>query len=135
MTEQANNIGGKKFDQGKTEWYRMPLCVLKPLADVYNNPKAGGKYPAFNCLKPFEDGDKRFWYATMRHLEASQLDPLAINEDDGGVYHLAQVAFNALHRLHNAIQVQTAAPRKLSPIETLRQMKADAGVKSQEKPA
>ena len=94
---------GAKFDQGKREWFRMPLVVLGPLADVYSNPKAGGKYPAFNCLKPFDDGDRRFWNAIMRHLEAAQLDPLAINEDDGGVYHLAQVAFNALHRLHNAL--------------------------------
>ena len=99
---------GLKFDKGKTGWYRMPLSVLKPLADVYNNPKAGGKYPAFNCLKPFDDADRRFWDAMMRHLEASQLDPLAVNEEDGGVYHLAQVAFNALHRLNDALERKAA---------------------------
>jgi hypothetical protein len=99
---------GLKYDEGKTLWYRMPLTVLKPLADVYNNPAAGGKYPAFNCLLPFEDGDRRFYDGLMRHLEASQLDPLAVNEEDGGVYHLAQVAFNALHRLHNALQAREA---------------------------
>lgn len=102
---------GLKFDHGKTIWYRMPLSVLKPLADVYNNPKAGGKYPPFNCLAPLEDGDRRFWDAMMRHLEASQLDPLAVNDEDGGVYHLAQVAFNALHRLRNALEAQEAEPR------------------------
>ena len=119
---------GQKFDKGKTEWYRMPLSVLRPLADVYNNPVVSAKYEAFNCLKPFDNADKRFWDATMRHLEASQLDPLAINEEDGGVFHLAQVAFNALHRLHDALQRQTVIPEVLSPIETLRKMKADAGI-------
>jgi hypothetical protein len=42
----------------------------------------------------------------MRHSEASQLDPLAINTKDGGVYHLAQVAFSALTRLDNALREQ-----------------------------
>jgi hypothetical protein len=100
---------GLKFDKGKQEWYRLPLIVLRPLADVYCNPKAGGKYPAFNCLLPFEDGDRRLWDAMMRHAEASQIDPLAINEEDGGVYHLAQLAFSALTRLHNALQAKEAA--------------------------
>lgn len=92
---------GKKFDAGKQEWHRMPLCMLKPLADVYCI--AGKKYPAFNCLLPFEDGNRRLFDAQMRHTEASQINPLAINEEDGGVYHLAQVAFSALTRLHNAL--------------------------------
>lgn len=93
---------GLKSDHGKQQWYRMPLVVLKPLADVYCI--AGTKYPPFNCLLPFEDGDRRLWDAMIRHSEASQINPLAINEEDGGVYHLAQVAFSALTRLHNALQ-------------------------------
>lgn len=103
---------GQKFDNGKQKWARMPLSVLKPLADVYNNPLAGGKYPAFNCLLPFDDADNRFWDGLMRHLEAAQIDPLAINEEDGGVYHLAQAAFNCLHRLNDALNRQK--PREVA---------------------
>jgi len=95
-------MSGLKFDKNKQQWYRMPLVVLKPLADVYCI--AGMKYPPFNCLQPFEDGDRRLYDAMMRHAEASQIDPLAINHDDGGVYHLAQVAFSALTRLYNALK-------------------------------
>jgi hypothetical protein len=91
---------GAKLDSGKQPYYAMPLVVLKPLADVY----AAGekKYATFNCLQPFEDGDRRFWDAIMRHLESCQIDPLAKDEETG-CYHLAQVAFNALHRLYNAM--------------------------------
>lgn len=99
------NAVGLKYDQGKQPWYAMPLVVLKPLADVY----AAGekKYETFNCLNPFEDPERRFYDGMMRHAEASQLDPLAINIElkekyDIEVYHLAQVAFNALMCLYHA---------------------------------
>lgn len=90
---------GLKYDEGRQPWYAMPLEVLKPLADVF----AAGekKYKIFNCLKPFEDSDRRFYDAQMRHTEACQLDPLAIDEETG-VYHGAQAAWNALLRIHNA---------------------------------
>jgi len=91
---------GLKNDTGKQLWYRMPLVVLEPLADVYCI--AGTKYPPFNCLLPFKDGDVRLYDAQMRHTALSQINPLAINEEDGGVYHLGQVAFSALTRLYNA---------------------------------
>ena len=90
---------GLKLDTGKQPWFAMPLVVLKPLADVF---KAGEiKYETFNCLLPFDDPSRRFYDAMMRHNEASQIDPLARDEETG-CYHLAQVAFNALMRLHNA---------------------------------
>jgi hypothetical protein len=37
----------------------------------------------------------------MRHAEACQVDPLAIDEETG-CYHGAQIAFNALLRIFNA---------------------------------
>jgi len=48
-----------------------------------------------------------FGNATMRHLEACQIDPLAVDQeimDEYGleVYHSAQVAFNMLLRIRNA---------------------------------
>jgi len=92
---------GLKFDEGKQEYYAMPLVLLKPLADVF---KAGEKkYKIFNCLKPFEDPERRFYNSLMRHLEVSQINPLAIDKDTG-CYHLAQVAFSALLRLHNCLE-------------------------------
>jgi len=99
--------GGMKFDQGKQPWFAMPLEVLEPLADVF----AAGelKYEIFNCLLPFEDASRRFYDGQMRHTKASQIDPLAIDQEllekyGVTVYHLAQVSFNALLRLHNALK-------------------------------
>lgn len=93
---------GQKHDDGKQRWHALPLVILKPLADVM---EAGAKkYQRFNCLEPFDNWNERFYDGQIRHTEASQIDPLAINEEDGGVYHLAQVAFNALLRLHNALR-------------------------------
>ena len=90
---------GMKHDAGKQGWYAMPLEVLEPLGDVYTAGEK--KYATFNCLLPFEDSSRRFYNGMMRHNAASQLDPLAKDEETG-CYHLAQVAFNALMRLHHA---------------------------------
>lgn len=89
---------GLKDDAGKQPYYAMPLVVLRPLADVF----AAGerKYEIFNCLSPFCEPDRRFWDATMRHLEACQIDPRAKDEETG-CYHAAQAAFNILMRLHH----------------------------------
>ena len=91
---------GQKWDNGKLDWHCLPLTVLTPLVGVF---EAGIKkgYGRFNCLQPFSNPDQRFFSATMRHLEACQLDPLAIDEETG-CYHAAQVAFNTLMRLYHA---------------------------------
>jgi hypothetical protein len=91
---------GLKFDQGKQQWYGLPLEILKPLADVCTAGEK--KYKTFNLLNPFEDSNRRFYDSLMRHLEACQIDPLAIDEETG-CYHQAQVAFSALLRLRNAL--------------------------------
>jgi len=90
---------GLKLDTGKQPYYAMPLSLLKPLADVFSAGEA--KYKIFNCLQPFYDSDRRFWDATMRHLEQCQIDPLARDEETG-CYHAAQVCFNMLLRIKNA---------------------------------
>lgn len=95
-----NGAKGLKFDSDKQQWHRLPLVALEPLADVYC--KAGKKYPAFNCLLPFENGSERLYDAGMRHTKDSQIDPLAKDPEDD-CYHLAKVAFCALTRLHNAL--------------------------------
>jgi len=91
---------GMKQDEGKQEWFAMPLVVLEPLANVF---AAGIKkgYPRFNCLHPFTNADERFWNSTMRHLVACQLDPLAIDPETG-CYHAAQACFGMLMRIRNA---------------------------------
>lgn len=92
---------GLKYDTGKQPYFAMPLVVLKPLADVF----AAGekKYATFNCLQPFTDSNRRFYDAQMRHTEACQLDPLAIDPETG-CYEAAEVAFNTLMRLHHALK-------------------------------
>jgi hypothetical protein len=96
---------GMKLDSGKQPWYAMPLEVLEPLADVF----AAGekKYSTFNCLQSFEDSSRRFYDGQMRHIKATQINPLAIDKElkekyNVEVYQLAQVAFNALMRLYHA---------------------------------
>lgn len=92
---------GLKHDTGKQKYHAMPLIILGPLADTF---KAGTKkYAKFNCLEPFTDSDSRFWDGAMRHMQKCQLDPLAIDEETG-CYHAAQVAFNTLLRLYNALK-------------------------------
>lgn len=94
---------GLKYDNDKQQWLAMPLEVLKPLANVF---VAGEKkYATFNCLQEFDEPNRRFYDALMRHLESSQLDPLAKDEETG-CYHLAQVAFSALMRLHHCLKIQ-----------------------------
>ena len=102
---KASTVSGLKTDEGKQQWYAMPLEILEPLAQAF---VAGEKkYATFNCLQPFADPDRRFYDAQMRHTRKSQIDPLAIDEELKAkygieVYHEAQVAFSALMRLYNA---------------------------------
>jgi len=89
---------GLKADDGKTGWFAMPLVVLQPLLDVFN---AGVKhYGLHNCLNPFDNPSERFYDAQLRHVADCQLDPVAIDPQDG-CYHEAKVAFNALMRLYH----------------------------------
>jgi hypothetical protein len=94
---------GPKYDEGKQPWYAMPLVHLEPLADVF----AAGekKYYLFSNLLPFEDSNRRFWDSTMRHLEACQIDPLAIDPETG-CYHAAEACFGMLLRLSNARRIE-----------------------------
>ncbi len=94
-----SNGGGLKLDQGKKQWYAMPLEVLELLADVF----AAGekKYATFNCLSPFVDGDRRFFDAAMRHLKECQINPLAIDAETG-CFHGVQAAWNLLMRTYHA---------------------------------
>ena len=103
MTPSNSDDTGLKLDQGKRQWYAMPLEVLELLADVF----AAGekKYATFNCLNPFENGDRRFYDATMRHLTECQRDPLAVDPETG-CYHGMQAAWNMIMRTYHADKTQ-----------------------------
>jgi len=77
----------------------MPLSLLTPLANVFEAGVVKG-YGRFNCLQPFTEPERRFWDATMRHLESCQIDPTAIDPETGA-YHAAEAAFSILMRLHH----------------------------------
>jgi hypothetical protein len=90
---------GLKFDDQKLDWHSFPLETLEGVIKV---AMAGCvKYQRFNCLKPFDNGDQRFFSAAMRHLVACQLDPLAIDEETG-CFHSDQAAWNLIMRAYHA---------------------------------
>lgn len=82
---------GTQYGGGKLDWSVIPLEILEPLVKVF---MAGEKkYGCLNCLKEFQDGDRRFFADGMRHKVESQFNPLAIDEETG-CYHSAQDAWN-----------------------------------------
>lgn len=98
---------GKKFDKGKLDWSVMPLSFVKPLVPVFKFGE--GLYGFENWKsdfnKPDMSEDRRFIAGIKRHLEeVEEHGPLAINEQDGGVYHAAQIAWNALRLLWGALK-------------------------------
>lgn len=101
--EKVEEREGLKHDDGKLDWYALPLEILEPLADLMS--KVGEpRYGLFNCMKPFSDANRRFYNGIMRHMRACQEDPLAKDATNDDCYHLASIAFNALMRLHHCRQ-------------------------------
>ena len=110
MSNEANV--GQKFDEGKQDWFLLPLELIEPLADVMLIGEKKG-YGNFSCLLPYKDANRRFYNSSMRHKKAAQLDPLAINKEYdqqgnyvGECYHLACDAFGSLMRLYHARKQQ-----------------------------
>lgn len=96
---------GQKSDLGKVDWSVIPLEVLEPLALVF---MAGEKkYGFMNCMKEFENGDRRFFAAAMRHKVDCQRDPLARDEETG-CYHGYQDAWNMIMRTYHAVKRKEA---------------------------
>uniref|UniRef100_A0A831UB58 dATP/dGTP diphosphohydrolase N-terminal domain-containing protein n=1 Tax=Geobacter metallireducens TaxID=28232 RepID=A0A831UB58_GEOME len=90
---------GTKHDTGKLDWSAIPLEVLEPLVAVFVAGER--KYGYRNCLKPFDNGSRRFFAAAMRHAVKAQADPLSVDEETG-CYEEAEAAWNHLMRLHHA---------------------------------
>ena len=103
---------GLEFDKGKIDWSVIPLEVIEPLVEVFMAGEA--KYGFMNCLKDFENGDRRFFAAAMRHKVACQHDPLARDEETGQL-HGYQDAWNMIMRTFHALK------RERSPIGEIKQ--------------
>lgn len=90
-------MAGKKHDEGKLDWHALPLELVELLVPV---AVAGAKkYGRGNILEPFNEADRRFYSATMRHVRACQHTPLAVDEETG-CYHAAQAAYDLLARVY-----------------------------------
>lgn len=98
---------GKKFDSQKLPWYLCPLSFVAPLVPVFQLGKA--RYGFENWKKNFDTEEmteeQRFISAIKRHVQAVEENgALAINEEDGGVYHAAQIAWDSLRLLYGALR-------------------------------
>lgn len=91
---------GLKHDNGKLDWSLLDFELIEPLIPILALGEQ--RYGYENWKKNFTNGNRRFRAARLRHEAAAQADSLAINEQDGNVYHLAQVAINALFQLYHA---------------------------------
>lgn len=101
---------GKKFDNGKLDYSVLPLSFVKPLVEVFKLGES--RYGYENWKKGFDTPDmseeRRFIAAMKRHIEeVEEHGALAINEQDGGVYHAAQIAWNALRLLWGALRAKS----------------------------
>ncbi len=87
---------GAKYDKGKLRWTLMPWDVLEEIVKVYEH--GARKYERDNWKK-MEDPN-RYTDALIRHL-AEYLKGNQIDEESGDdkLYHLAQVAWNAIAKL------------------------------------
>lgn len=93
---------GKKFDGQKLDWSLLPLDFVEPLVPIFKIGEE--RYGYENWRKEFTNPRRRFNAALKRHLKECERNPLAINEEDGGVYHLAQIAWNALELLYQELE-------------------------------
>ena len=102
----VNNPAPKIVEPTKQRWFAMHLGLIQPLVDVFVVNKDSGRYPEFSHMGKFENGREELFDSMMRHVAASQVDPLAKDETTG-CYHLAAVAANALMRLYDAMLGET----------------------------
>ena len=90
-------MAGLKHDEGKTDWHALPLELVELLVPVAVN--GANKYGRHSILQTIEDAGPRHYSATMRHLSACQLDPLAI-DPESGCYHAVHAAYDLLARVY-----------------------------------
>ena len=88
-------VEGKKNDflDKKNRWELIPLDILDDIAKVYT--KGAEKYDD-NSWQNLPNGYERYKGALLRHLYASEINPI---DEETGCFHLAQVAWNAIAML------------------------------------
>jgi hypothetical protein len=90
--EEENKLDGLKFDEGKIRAGILDEFKLA-LMEIARVGTAGlNKGYARGSWRSVPDAKERYMDAFWRHILATE----EINESDGGVYHLAQVAWNAM---------------------------------------
>ena len=108
-------MAGKKHDEGKLDWHALPLELVELLVPV---AVAGAKkYGRGNILEPFDEADRRFYSATLRHVRACQHNPLAVDEETG-CYHAAQAAYDLLARVYQCeLMADESSGYSLPPLD------------------
>ena len=98
-------MAGLKHDEGKLDWHALPLELVELLVPVAVN--GANKYGRHSILQTIEDAGPRHYSATMRHLSACQLDPLAI-DPESGCYHAVHAAYDLLALVYQCAGVSAA---------------------------
>lgn len=92
---------GAKLDSGKNRIGLVLLGFASALIEVAKVGTFGANKYSENGWKNVQDGEKRYTDAMLRHLLAEQEGEI---DDDSGMLHAAQVAWNALARLYFILQ-------------------------------
>jgi hypothetical protein len=85
---------GRKDDQGKRRWHRIPWKALARVVDVL---EYGAKKYAPDNWRKVSDPHKRYWDAAMRHLIDWQGGELC--DKESGLPHLAHAVCDVLFLL------------------------------------
>jgi hypothetical protein len=99
QTDDKNKYlsSGVKYDNGKTQWWYLPIKPIKEIIDVLEY--GDKKYPATDGSnwKRVPDAKKRYYSALMRHITAWWDGE---NDDsESGKSHLAHAATNIIFLL------------------------------------
>lgn len=98
---KSQSESGAKLDAGKNRIGLVLLGFAKALAEVSKVGTFGANKYTENGWQDVPDGEKRYTDAMLRHLLSEQDGSI---DDDSGMLHAAQVAWNALARLHFILQ-------------------------------
>ena len=87
---------GAKLDAGKVRVGLMIAGFAKPLMEVAKVSTYGAEKYTVGGWAQVKDGEARYTDAMMRHFLAEQ----EVIDEESGLLHAAQTAWNALARLH-----------------------------------
>lgn len=116
-TEKA---GGTRYSENKAQRHALPYGAMEYVAKV--SERGAEKYAPYDYMEG--QSYSTLVNSAMRHMEIVMRDPLAINEEDGGVYHAAQVIWNMmclldLHAAGKSPEMDDITPYRGVTAETL----------------